>query len=172
MLSPSRHAPSSPVLWILWCSHSLTMLYMLQVLQCSGFLGALTLLPCSKSSTCSTFSSALGSLMLSLSHHALHAPGSPVLCVFWCSHSLTTFCMLQVLQCSEFSAEIPICMQYSLWLGLGKIFQFSCLLFKFFILKISADYSTEYHLLFSHYTQLGADKPMHFIINTTKLIFT
>ena len=32
--------------------------------------------------------------------------------------------------------------------------------------------STEYHLLFSHYTQLDADKPMHFIINTTKLIFS
>ena len=40
-LSPLQ-APSSPVLWVLWCSHSLIMLYKLQVLQYSGFSGALT----------------------------------------------------------------------------------------------------------------------------------
>ena len=80
---------------------------MLQVLQCSGFSGPLTHSPCSacsrfsctlcslvlslshchsKSSACgSKLSSALGSLMLSLSHHAQHHPGSPVL---WFSSSL------------------------------------------------------------------------------------
>ena len=82
VLSLSHHAlqaPSSPVLWVLWCSHSLTMPCMPQVLHYSGFSVALTFTTCSKSSACSKFSSALGSLVLSLSHqchHALHAPSS------------------------------------------------------------------------------------------------